>query len=91
MNISYFSEICVIDVSLRPYQQKAKKEIFESWDKVDSVMFQMPTGTGKTRLFTCYPCIVIATLSLVRITGTVLLIHVNNRTRNRDVIMTKRI
>ena len=52
MNISYFSEICVTDVSLRPYQQKAKKEIFESWDKVDSVMFQMPTGTGKTRLFT---------------------------------------
>lgn len=52
MNISHFSEICVADDSLRPYQQMAKKEIFESWDKVDSVMFQMPTGTGKTRLFT---------------------------------------
>jgi superfamily II DNA or RNA helicase len=41
-----------MDSSLRPYQQKAKKEIFESWDEVDNVMFQMPTGTGKTRLFT---------------------------------------
>lgn len=52
MNISRYSEICKTDDSLRQYQQMAKKEIFESWDKVDSVMFQMPTGTGKTRLFT---------------------------------------
>ena len=29
-----------------------------------------------------------ATKIYMRITGTVLLIHVNNRTRNRDVIMT---
>lgn len=50
--IDNFSEICKEDSTLRPYQQKAKKEIFESWDKVDNVMFQMPTGTGKTRLFT---------------------------------------
>lgn len=52
MYIRCFSEICKTDETLRPYQQKAKKEIFESWDMVTSVMFQMPTGTGKTRLFT---------------------------------------
>ena len=52
MNIHCYSEICATDDTLRPYQQKAKKEIFKSWDRVDSVMFQMPTGTGKTRLFT---------------------------------------
>ena len=52
MNIRFYTEICETDDTLRPYQQKAKKEIFGSWDKVDSVMFQMPTGTGKTRLFT---------------------------------------
>ncbi len=52
MLITKYSDICNEDTSLRPYQQKAKKEIFESWDEVDNVMFQMPTGTGKTRLFT---------------------------------------
>lgn len=52
MIINRYSEINKTDTTLRPYQQKAKKEIFESWDEVDSVMFQMPTGTGKTRLFT---------------------------------------
>ena len=52
MNIRCYSDICETDDTLRPYQQKAKKEIFDSWDKVGSVMFQMPTGTGKTRLFT---------------------------------------
>lgn len=50
--IDSYSDICKEDPKLYPYQQKAKKEIFESWDEVDSVMFQMPTGTGKTRLFT---------------------------------------
>ena len=52
MIIRCYSDICETDNTLRPYQQKAKKEIFDSWDKADSVMFQMPTGTGKTRLFT---------------------------------------
>ena len=52
MIVTSYSEICKEDPQLRPYQQKAKKEIFESWDEVDNVMFQMPTGTGKTRLFT---------------------------------------
>lgn len=52
MIIAKYSDICKEDSELRSYQQKAKKEIFESWDEVDNVMFQMPTGTGKTRLFT---------------------------------------
>ena len=52
MIIDRYSDIYQDDKTLRPYQQKAKKEIFESWDEVDSVMFQMPTGTGKTKLFT---------------------------------------
>ena len=52
MIVNSYSDINKDDSTLRPYQQKAKKEIFESWDEVDNVMFQMPTGTGKTRLFT---------------------------------------
>lgn len=52
LTIDSYSDIYKDDPDLRPYQQKAKKEIFESWDEVDNVMFQMPTGTGKTRLFT---------------------------------------
>ena len=52
MTIDSFSDIYKEDFTLRPYQQKAKKEIFESWNQVDNVMFQMPTGTGKTRIFT---------------------------------------
>ena len=52
MIVSRYSDINIEDSSLRPYQQKAKKEIFEAWDKVDYVVFQMPTDTGKTRLVT---------------------------------------
>lgn len=37
---------------LRPHQIEAKAKIFDAWSKYDSVMFQMPTGTGKTYLFT---------------------------------------
>lgn len=40
------------DTYLRPYQQKAKDDIYAAWGEVDDVMFQMPTGTGKTVLFT---------------------------------------
>lgn len=46
-----YNEISRIDNTLRPYQQQAKKDIFSAWDECDGVMFQMPTGTGKTRLF----------------------------------------
>ena len=38
--------------NLRPHQVDAKRKIFEAWDQYDSVMLQMPTGTGKTYLFT---------------------------------------
>ena len=47
-----YKYIARIDKSLRPYQQEAKKNIFNAWEECDNVMFQMPTGTGKTRLFT---------------------------------------
>lgn len=47
-----YKDIARIDKTLRPYQQKAKEEIFSAWGECDNVMFQMPTGTGKTRLFT---------------------------------------
>ncbi len=46
-----YKDISRIDNSLRPYQQQAKEAIFLAWDECDAVMFQMPTGTGKTRLF----------------------------------------
>ena len=46
-----YREISRTDNSLRPYQQQAKRDIFSAWDECDGVMFQMPTGTGKTRLF----------------------------------------
>lgn len=47
-----YRDICLPDHSLRDYQQEAKAKIFGQWDAVDNVMYQMPTGTGKTRLFT---------------------------------------
>lgn len=37
---------------LRAHQVEAKGKIFDAWDRYDSVMLQMPTGTGKTFLFT---------------------------------------
>lgn len=39
------------DHSLRPYQNDNKERIYEVWKGKSSVMLQMPTGTGKTRLF----------------------------------------
>ena len=47
-----YKNITRIDKSLRSYQQTAKEQIFSAWDDCDNIMFQMPTGTGKTRLFT---------------------------------------
>ena len=38
--------------NLRPHQKDAKAKIFATWDRVDAIMLQMPTGTGKTYLFT---------------------------------------
>lgn len=36
---------------LREHQVLAKTKIFEAWEEYNSVMLQMPTGTGKTYLF----------------------------------------
>lgn len=47
-----YKEISRLDRTLRSYQQDAKEKIFSAWDDCNNVMFQMPTGTGKTRLFT---------------------------------------
>ena len=47
-----YNEFCQKDITLRDYQQLAKKEIFGRWNCVDNILYQMPTGTGKTRLFT---------------------------------------
>ena len=44
-------EIAVNDKTLRPYQHESKLEIYKAWETSPSIMFQMPTGTGKTRLF----------------------------------------
>lgn len=38
--------------NLREHQADAKMKIYEAWRKYNSVMLQMPTGTGKTYLFT---------------------------------------
>lgn len=37
---------------LREHQENAKADILKAWDSCNSVMLQMPTGTGKTYLFT---------------------------------------
>ena len=43
-----------IDESLRQYQQECKTNIYNAWyvNNVNRVMLQMPTATGKTRVFT---------------------------------------
>lgn len=49
MNVS---EIDLNNTSLRLHQADAKQKIFTAWRDNNSVMLQMPTGTGKTYLFT---------------------------------------
>ena len=39
------------DKTLLDYQQENKQNIYDAWSLSNSVMLQMPTGTGKTRLF----------------------------------------
>lgn len=41
----------VEDNTLRPYQSEMKDSILEEWKHKSKIMLQMPTGTGKTRLF----------------------------------------
>lgn len=47
-----YSTIPVNNGNLRKHQIDAKNAILRAWDSYDSVMLQMPTGTGKTYLFT---------------------------------------
>lgn len=47
-----FSHIDADNRGLRPYQQQMKEDVYSLWDKMDNLMIQMPTGTGKTILFT---------------------------------------
>lgn len=47
-----FKEFCQQYVTLRNYQQKAKKEIFRWWNVADNILYQIPTDTSKIRLFT---------------------------------------
>lgn len=47
-----FSHIESDTKGLRPYQQQMKKNVYALWDKMDNLMLQMPTGTGKTIVFT---------------------------------------
>ena len=47
-----FSHIIADNAGLRPYQADMKKEVYDQWDKTPNVMLQMPTGTGKTVVFT---------------------------------------
>lgn len=47
-----FSHIESDTTGLRPYQQKMKEEVYSLWDRMDNLMLQMPTGTGKTIVFT---------------------------------------
>lgn len=51
MIVEQYKDICRVDPTLRDYQQEAKQAIFEAWDRINSIMLQMPTGTGKTKLF----------------------------------------
>jgi superfamily II DNA or RNA helicase len=50
MNIIY-DRIIPLNKDLRQYQITAKEDIYKAFKIYRSVMFQMPTGTGKTRMF----------------------------------------
>ncbi|MBW6534223.1 MAG: DEAD/DEAH box helicase [Mariniphaga sp.] len=50
MNI-IFDKISPLNKDLRHYQITAKEDIYKAFKIFRSVMFQMPTGTGKTRMF----------------------------------------
>ena len=47
-----FSHIKSDKTGLRPYQQEMKEDVYSLWDKMNNLMIQMPTGTGKTIVFT---------------------------------------
>ena len=60
-----------VDDRLRPYQQQMKSEVFFNWKRHFNVMLQLPTGTGKTVLFTS----IIRDLTTVKDTKIVILAH----------------
>ena len=47
-----FNNLFQNNENLRDYQINAKKNIYKKWTEINNIMFQMPTGTGKTVLFT---------------------------------------
>lgn len=47
-----FLQLTQHNENLREHQIDAKGKIFDAWNSYDSVLLQMPTGTGKTYLFT---------------------------------------
>lgn len=48
----FFNEVATYrDKSLRDYQEDSKQKIYNLWKETDTVLLQMPTGTGKTKLF----------------------------------------
>ena len=65
---SYHSSV---DRRLRPYQQEMKDKVFRHWNRHFNVMLQLPTGTGKTVLFTS----IINDLVSVKDTKIVILAH----------------
>lgn len=50
MNI-IFDRILPLNKDLRQHQTTAKEDIYKAFKIFRSVMFQMPTGTGKTKMF----------------------------------------
>ena len=38
-------------MNLRPYQLAAKAAVLEQWESVDKTLLVLPTGTGKTIVF----------------------------------------
>ena len=49
--LPYLKQVACNDDSLRYYQFENKLKIYSEWQNCKSLMLQMPTGTGKTRLF----------------------------------------
>ena len=47
-----FLQLIQYNNHLREHQIEAKRKIYDAWNRYDAVMLQMPTGTGKTYLFT---------------------------------------
>lgn len=63
--------LCSVDPTLRPYQQEKKEWIFTKWNSYFNVMLQLPTGAGKTVLFTS----IIHDLNKVKETKILILAH----------------